>query len=223
MNAKRTAVLAAMIACSTLSVAQATGPSSEAQPPNGQPASPWQQQKPPEPCTISGRVISAAEGTPIQSARVGLIEEDVRQHPAVYGTTTNDQGHFEIKNVPAGRYRFVASRAGFISQEYKAVALKGGAMLTLVPGQTLDDAMFRLTRAAVVSGRVLDEAGQPMMGVYVSALRKPTEEETEESSHRSKREHLLQSASAVTDDRGEYRVFGLKPGGYYLKAVGIAR
>ncbi len=178
-----------------------------------------QQQKEPEPCTVSGRVVSAAEGTPIQSARVGLIQADVHQHPAVYGTTTDDQGHFDIKKVPPGRYRFVASRAGFISQEYKAVGLKGGAMLTLVPGQTVDDAMFRLTRAAVVSGRVLDEAGEPMLGVYVSALRKLTTEELEESSHRSKRERLLQSSGTVTDDRGEYRLFGLKPGEYFLKAT----
>ena len=183
------------------------------------PPSPLQTDKPPEPCTVSGRVISAAEGTPIQSARVGLIEQDVRQHPTVYGTTTDDQGRFEIKKVPPGRYRFVASRTGFISQEYQAQGLKGGAVLTLSAGQTIDDAMFRLTRAAVVRGRVVDEAGEPMMGVYISALRKPTAEETEESSRRPKHEHMMQSSGAATDDRGEYRLFGLKPGEYYLKAT----
>jgi protocatechuate 3,4-dioxygenase beta subunit len=213
MMRHKPALAAMVIALSTLL-------SSQTVPPNTPPASPaTQQQKEPEPCTVSGRVVSAAEGTPIQSARVGLIQADVRERPAVYGTTTDDQGHFEIKKVPAGRYRFVASRAGFIGQEYGAKGLKGGAALSLSPGQTIDDAMFRLTRAAVVSGRVLDEAGEPMLGVYVSALRKLTAEEIEDSSRRSKRESLLQSSGTVTDDRGEYRIFGLKPGEYYLKAT----
>lgn len=213
MNAKRAVFLAALIvlSASALMPAQTSVP--------GPPASSaTQQQKPPEPCIVSGRVVSAAEGTPIQSARVGLIEADVNQHPVVYGTTTNDQGHFEIKQVPPGRYHFVASRSGFISQEYGTKGLKGGAELSLSPGQTMDDAMFRLTRAAVVSGRVLDEAGEPMMGVYISALHKPSEEEMEEWHHRSKHQPLMQTAGAITDDRGEYRMFGLKPGEYYLKA-----
>ena len=130
------------------------------------PSSAGQQQKEPEPCTVSGRVAAAAEGTPVQSARVGLIQADAGQHPAVYGATTDDQGHFEIKKVPPGRYHFVASHTGFISQQYQAKELHGsGAVLSLSPGQTIDDAMFRLTRAAVVSGRVLDEAGEPVQGV----------------------------------------------------------
>jgi protocatechuate 3,4-dioxygenase beta subunit len=66
---------------------------------------------------------------------------------------------------------------------------------------------------------VLDEAGEPIQGVYISTLRKPTAEEREESSHRLKREPLLQASGGVTDDRGVYRIFGLKPGEYYLKAT----
>jgi protocatechuate 3,4-dioxygenase beta subunit len=178
-----------------------------------------QQQQQPEPCTVSGRVVSAADGTPLQSARVGLVQADHERRPAVYGTATDANGHFEIKDVPPGRYRFMAAHTGFISQEYQAKGLTGGAVLSLSPGQTVDDVIFRLTRAAAVSGRVADESGEPMMGVVVSTLRKPTPEEEEEWHHSTKREHLMQSGSAVTDDRGEYRVFGLKPGEYYLKAT----
>ena len=219
MMVKRTPSLAALVVLSAFGLisAQTSTPNV---PPAQSPSSAGQQQKEPEPCTVSGRVVSAAEGTPIPSARVGLIQTDAGQHPAVYGATTDDQGHFEIKNVPPERYRFVASHTGFISQQYQAKELQGsGAVLSLSPGQTIDDAMFRLTRAAVVSGRVLDEAGEPMLGVYVSALRKPSAEDREESSHRSKRESLLQTSGTATDDRGEYRIYGLKPGEYYLKAT----
>jgi hypothetical protein len=195
MLARRNASVAAWIVslASAFLYAQIPGPTP-------QPSS--QQQKEPEPCGVSGRVVSAAEGAPIHSARVGLIQADVHQHPAVYGTTTDDQGHFDIKNVPPGRYRFVASHTGFVSQEYQAKAMTGGgAVLALSPGQAIDDAMFRLVRAAVVSGRVLDEAGQPMQGVYISALRKQSADEKEESRRRSKRDPMMQAAGNITDDR----------------------
>jgi protocatechuate 3,4-dioxygenase beta subunit len=210
MVARRLALVLMVLVSAILLVAQ--------HPPQ---STPTQQQpgKQPEPCTVSGRVVSAADGTPLQSARVGLVQTNSQEHPAVYAIITDANGGFELKKVSPGRYRLVASHTGFISQEYEAKGLNGGAVLSLSAGQTVDDMMFRLTRAAVVSGRVADEAGEPMQGVIVSALRKPTAEEMEEHSHRPQRERLIQTASAITDDRGEYRIFGLKPGEYYVKAT----
>ena len=72
--------------------------------------------KPPGNCTVSGRVVSAAEGTPLRSARVALVEANEHKHPAVYATTTDNDGRFEIKQVAAGRYEFLASKIGYIEQ-----------------------------------------------------------------------------------------------------------
>ncbi len=91
-------------------------------------------------------------------------------------------------------------------------------MLTLAPGQEVNDAVFRLVRAAVVTGRVVDESGEPMARVAITALRKPSAEEKEDYPS-MKKEQLMSSSGAVTDDRGQYRIFGLKPGEYYLKAA----
>lgn len=209
MVSSRLALSLLLVAFTTLLLAQT--------PPQASTAAP-QSSKPIEPCTVSGRVVSAAEGTPIVSARVGLIKEGPKPDRAVFATTSDSAGHFEFKQVPPGRYRFFASRAGFVGQEYQAQGPNSGAMLSLSPGQVVDDAMFRLTRAAVITGRVLDEAGEPMQGVAVSALRKETADEREESGLRRKNDPLMQSAGDVTNDRGEYRVFGLKAGEYYLRA-----
>lgn len=183
-----------------------------------------QQPKPPEPCTVSGTVTSAADGTPIVSARIGLVKEGPRSDRVVLTATSDNAGHFEFKKVPPGRYNFFASRAGFVSQEYKGQGPRNGALLALTPGQVVDDAAFRLTRAAVITGRVLDEAGEPMQGVVVSALRKATADEKEEYGPRRKNDPqksdpLMPSSSEVTNDRGEYRLFGLKPGEYYICAT----
>ena len=198
-----------------------TGLLSAQSPPQSPASQPSQksQEKTPETCTVSGRVVSAAEGAPIRSARVGLIDDEVKRHPPVYATTTDSDGRFAIKKVPPGRYRFTASRAGFVPQQYQAKATGKGAVVSLSPGQVIDDAMFRLTRAAVVTGRIVDEAGEPMMNVLVSALRKPTAEEIEESIHHREHEKLTEAGMAMTDDRGDYRIFGLKPGEYVVKAV----
>ena len=169
-------------------------------------------------CTVSGRVVTAAEGAPIKSARLVLVQENAKNRPEIFGALTDGEGHFQIKDVPPGRYRFSASRTGFVAQQYQAKGTSQGAVLSLGPGQQIDDTLFRLVRAGVVSGRGIDEAGEPLANVWVSALRRPTEEEREDWSKGQKQHQFVKASGARTDDRGEYRIFGLKPGDYYLKA-----
>src|SRR5205807_10270303 len=80
------------------------------------------------------------------------------------------------------------------------------------PGQKISDVLFRMTAAAVITGRVNNEDGEPMIRVQVVALRRPTEEETEEDiPFASRKQTLIPVASSQTDDRGQYRIFGVKP------------
>jgi protocatechuate 3,4-dioxygenase beta subunit len=78
--------------------------------------------------------------------------------------------------------------------------------------------LFRLVRAAVITGRVVDDAGEPMTGVNVAVLRNPTEDEKEGLGPNAKELDLRSVSVGVTDDRGEYRIYGLDPGEYYVKA-----
>ncbi|HZQ95160.1 MAG TPA: hypothetical protein VFA67_09135, partial [Candidatus Sulfotelmatobacter sp.] len=82
------------------------------------------------------------------------------------------------------------------------------------------DVLFRLTLASVITGRVDDEDGEPTALIQVIALRRPTEDELEDQERLPGRSRELQPAGVTqTDDRGQYRLFGLKPGEYYVKAV----
>jgi uncharacterized GH25 family protein len=175
-------------------------------------------QKQPAVCTVLGQVLTAVEGSPLKSSRVVLIQENAGSHPQAFAANTDSDGRFEIKKVTPGQYRFIASHAGYIAQQYKSKGMGGGALLTLAPGQEVNDGLFRLVRAAVVTGRVVDEVGEPMARVAVTALRKLTAEEKEDWGPRAKKEELTALSAAMTDDRGEYRIFGLKPGEYYVKA-----
>ncbi|HJT01931.1 MAG TPA: carboxypeptidase-like regulatory domain-containing protein [Terriglobales bacterium] len=173
-------------------------------------------------CTVAGRVVTAAEGTPLKSARVMLMAENSGQRePRTYGVTTDASGVFVLKNVAPGRYRLFAERTGYVSQQYRSSDTQSGALLGLQPRQQVSDILFRLVLAAVVTGRVTDEDEEPMAGIRVMALRRPTEEEQEEEESYGSRQQdqLMPAGSARTDDRGQYRVFGLKPGEYYLQAT----
>jgi protocatechuate 3,4-dioxygenase beta subunit len=81
--------------------------------------------------------------------------------------------------------------------------------MTLNPGQHTGDIVFRLVPHGVITGRVLDEDGEPVENVQVNVLRRQF--------FRGKRQ-LVPSGGSGTDDLGEYRIFGLAPGKYYLSA-----
>jgi 5-hydroxyisourate hydrolase-like protein (transthyretin family) len=177
-------------------------------------------EKAPPPCTVSGRVVTSAEGTPLKSSRVALIPEHRQRESQVYAATSDSDGRFTIKDVPAGRYRFLATRTGYVDQPYQSTADDTGAVLALQAGQEVKDVLFRMTLAAVFTGRVNDEDGEPMALIQVVALRRPTDEEVEDRKDSPSRGQELRPAGmAQTDDRGQYRIFGLKAGEYYIKAV----
>lgn len=174
------------------------------------------------PCTVTGRVVATADGNPLKGARVALIPEHSHARSQMYATTSNGDGNFSMKNISPGRYSFFASQVGFVEQHYKAGNNDTGSIFSLHPGEKVSDVLFQLTAAAVITGRVSNEDGDPMQRVELVALRRPTEEETEDSLWPRKIQ-MEPVASAESDDRGQYRIFGLKPGEYYLRAEDSAR
>ena len=119
-------------------------------------------------------------------------------HPQAFSATTDSDGRFEIRKIASGRYSFIASHSGYITQYYQARGFYGGTSLTLVPGQEIDGALFRLTRGAVITGRIADEGGEPMTKVTVASLRKLSAEETEASTPRIGRDQLQPVSTAPT-------------------------
>jgi Carboxypeptidase regulatory-like domain len=74
------------------------------------------------PCSVSGRVVTAAEGNPLKSARVILVPEQRGEASAqlqVYSALSDSDGRFVVKNIPAGRYQFSAKRTGYVDQLYQ--------------------------------------------------------------------------------------------------------
>ena len=125
--------------------------------------------------------------------------------------TTGTDGTFSFKDLQPGAYRLMATANGFVRQEYGQRALYGqGRVLYLAAGQAFRDATVRLTPTGTVSGRVYDEMGQPATGATVQLLRAVF-------NAGGNRNYGVVKNTAV-DDRGDYRLFGIAPGRYYLVA-----
>ncbi len=135
---------------------------------------------------ITGRVVADTSGDPIRNARVALSPEPP-QSPVVL---TDSDGAFRL-TAPAGPYRLVVRKTGFAQSDVPATA----------PGGAVE---VRLKRGAAIAGRIVDERGEPVAGVKISALKA-------ESGQRS-----TAGSTAETDDRGEYRLGGLPDGAFVV-------
>ena len=161
--------------------------------------------------SIEGRVVNSVTGEAVRKATLMLAGTNSGSGARPATTETDDTGSFAFKELNAGKYQLVAQRAGFATQMYGGRGSRlSGTTLSVSAGQTLKDLVFRLTPGAVISGKVLDEEGEPVMSVAVMAMRPMYQ--------RGKRQ-LGPAGAAQSNDLGEYRIAGLAAGRYILRAT----
>ena len=160
--------------------------------------------------SIRGRVINATTGAPIRRAQIQatfLVEQGGRGEPP-RTESTDDNGAFRFSSLPAGRWTLRASKNGFVEQQYgQRSAFAGVDPVTLAEGQQFV-ADFRLSRGGAFSGRIVDEFGDPIAGVTVSALRFQVTAQGVRTTRTG--------TTVPSDDTGAYRIYGLPPGQYYI-------
>jgi hypothetical protein len=157
---------------------------------------------------ISGTVVRDGTGSPVKRARVTLNGAELRGGRSVL---TDDQGRFVFQALPAGRFTMTASKPGFVTGTYGAKRPgRPGTPIQLADGQILERATIVMPHGSVITGLVVDEAGEPAAGTTIRALRfvLQTGERT-----------LQPAGQAVADDRGIYRIYQLQPGDYIVNAV----
>ena len=159
--------------------------------------------------TIRGRVVSSENLQPLRKAQVNVFMPELRENRLA---TTDAQGRYEVKDLPAGRYTVTATKGSYVALQYgQTRPFQGGTPLEVLDGQTIEKVDFALPRGSVISGRVLDEFGDPLPDAQVSALRL--------LSAGGQRRMVPAGRSAATNDIGEFRLFALPPGQYYVSAI----
>jgi hypothetical protein len=151
---------------------------------------------------IVGQVVDAASGKGIAAAVVMLNYER--------GALTTNDGRFVFRDLLPGDYRLTASKSGYLYGSYGQRPSGATVPLTLGDGERRADAVIRLWRPASVSGVVVDEAGEPLIGIQVSAI---------QQRRLAGRLRSTIANSATTDDRGMYRISRLAPGDYVVAMI----
>jgi hypothetical protein len=155
---------------------------------------------------VEGKVVNSANGEPVRKAIVILRSKDAAKG-ASYAEETDGNGHFLIDAVAPGEYQISADRQGFF---LLAPGARGGPApsLKVESGQHLEDVIVRLTPLGVISGRVLDQDGDPVRGAMVRAMRYV---------YQAGKRQLQGVESVTANDQGDFRLFGLRAGTFYLQ------
>lgn len=161
---------------------------------------------------IRGFVVAADNGQPLRRAQVRLTSPETRESRLA---TTDSQGRFEARELAAGRYTITASKGGFVPLPYgQRRPSEQGTPIDIGDGQVMERLVIALPRGSVISGRITDEFGEPMANAIVSAVRYGYAGGTRRATPAGG-----QNASDTTDDLGQFRLFGLSPGEYYVSAA----
>src|SRR5207244_694876 len=159
--------------------------------------------------SIKGRVFAADTGRPLRRARITLTAPELGREQRT--TSTNQDGRYEVKELPAGRYTIRVARSGYLPLQYgQRRPLEQGKPLQIIDRQAVENIDFTLPRSSVITGRIMDETNEPIADVQVSAMRSMY--------YQGRRRLVPAGPPSRTDDAGEYRIIGLVPGTYYVMA-----
>ena len=162
---------------------------------------------------VRGTVVADdATRTPLRRAQVTLSRigaEDIRS------ASTDDQGQFAFADLPAATYSLGAAKGGFIAMSAGAVKPgMPGRQVIVGEGAAVMVSPIALPRGAVIAGRIVDSAGQPVSNAQVQASRFVTV-----NGERQARSGSNALWVTSTNDHGDYRLFGLLAGDYIVAAL----
>lgn len=163
--------------------------------------------------SISGRVTVG--GKPAAGVTVvATISNSIFDNKTVAKTTTDEDGNYKLSGLAAGRFTVLPLAKSYIVASGSAYK-DAGQGVNVAEGETVTKIDFPLVRGGVVTGRITDVEGHPLIGERVSVVLKDSTTDT------GPQMAMLGGSRNQTDDRGVYRIYGLAPGSYKV-SVGQA-
>lgn len=170
---------------------------------------------------VIGKVIDAVTGLPLAGAIVQLSPvamPDLRASgpPVPRAVMTTNDGEFAFAPVEAASFNLTATMPGYLSGAFGRLRVNGQSPpLTLAQREVVDGAVIRMWRGVSVSGTVLDEFGEPVVGQLINVMRR---------TWTSGSAMWELAGTPATDDRGVYRMAALSPGEFtaYVPAVRVS-
>ena len=167
--------------------------------------------------TIEGVVVRIGTNQPIPDVRVMLTASSQTQPAGSVSVVTDSEGRFVMPGIDPGQYRIMFAAEGYSRMFYGQRVPTGieergssnfGTLVTLTAGQRLQGLGVALTPTGGISGRVRSSSGVPAVNVPIQLLRATYSQDNQRS--------FQAVAGTRSDDRGEYRLYWITPGRYYL-------
>ncbi len=157
--------------------------------------------------SIRGRVVAADTGLPLAGARVSirsLALTSTDLPPFSENATATADGSFEFQDIPGGTFAVLAVRPGYVVTASSMVLLRDRDTAAVT---------IAMNRGGTINGRITGQFGEPVSNIQVHALRHSFAED-------GTRQRVPSGTADVTDDLGEFRLYGLPPGDYAVVASG---
>jgi len=165
---------------------------------------------------LSGVVIEEGSN-PARGIRRAIVTVTGTSIATSLQVVTDDDGRFVVLNLPAGRFSLTAEKPAYIKSFYGSprIGRPPGMPVALADGQSMAAITIPLIRGAAIGGTVREATGVPVAGAQIMVHLVTTA-----NGMRKLVAPLAGTRLATTDDRGEYRLWGLPPGEYVISAGG---
>ena len=149
--------------------------------------------------------------TPSSSDPAKAVEQ-MFNSSASMKTTTDSDGVYRLEGVPAGKYHVTPSAPALVSGDVNTTG-----DITVAEGAVAEGVDFTLSPGGVITGKITDSEGRPVIGQRVSLK---SADKAEAAASQAFAGAMFGDRMYATDDRGIYRIFGLRPGPYIVSAGG---
>lgn len=153
---------------------------------------------------MTGYVYETSTGRPVKGAEVAMYVGT-----APIAVTTEADGRFRFEEVPPGDWMLTVRKDGYVLANS---ARWGARRIMIAPGELRSDLILRMQGTGTLSGRLLDSSGRPVTGGLVQVSRSVYHEFQREPAG------VSSLGSQTTNDKGEFRFFGVPSGMYFVQA-----